>query len=147
MSTATLDDLLCQPLSEDKLRPEWYPQGPMMAKRVGDISYEVWANGTFRTRSPDGHYFKGHDSAHDWLYERNVTDDHNLTHVVESKAGWNTDINRWFELIVYKVVRKDGIDRMHEWYSGDEIYDEFDAEVFVDMINYAIARDAEEVDA
>jgi len=143
-SKATLDDLLCQPLGEDKLRPEWYDQEPVMVKRVGDTSYEMWATGTFGTTSPDGDRFKGHDSAHDWLIERNVTDDQGLVSVLRNEGDWYSDMNRWFELIVYKVVRKNGIDHMHELYSGDEIYDEFDAEVFVDMINNAIERDAEE---
>ena len=114
---------------------------------MGDISYEMWVTGTFRTRSPDGHYFKGHDSAYDWLSERNIADDDDLVDVLNSKAGWHSEMNRWFELIVYKVMRENGFDHMHELYSGDEIYHEFDAEVFVDMINNAIERDAEEVEA
>ena len=145
MSKATLADLLYYPVNKDRLLPEWYDQGPVIAKRVGDTSYEVWVNGTFGTTSPDDNRFKGNDSAYDWLYERNVTDDHNLTHVLESKAGWNTDMSKWFELIVYKVVSENGIDHMHELYSGDDIHDEFDAEVFIDMINNAIARDAQEM--
>ena len=147
MSRATLDDLLCQPLGEDKLLPEWYDQGAMMVKRVGDISYEVWANGTFATTSPDGNRFKGHDSAHDWLYERNITDDHNLQAVLNSKAGWDTDMSRWFELIVFRFVHRNGVDHMHEMYSGDDMHYEFNPKVFVDIINNAIASDAQEVEA
>ena len=105
--------------------------------------YEVWANGTFGTTSPDGNRFKGCDSAHDWLSERNVTDDHALEAVLNSEAGWDTDMNRWFELIVFDVV---GCVR-YESSTGDDIYYEFDAEVFVDSINNAIASDAQEVDA
>ena len=146
MSTATLADLLYLPLTEDKLRPEWYDQGPVMVKRVGDISYEVWANGTFGTTSPDGDRFKGNDSAHDWLDSRNIKSDADLEDVLNNKAGWDTDMNRWFELIVFKAVRKDGIDQMHEMNSGELgwINFEFDPEVFVDIINDVIASDAEE---
>ena len=146
MSTATLADLLYLPLTEDKLRPEWYDQGPVMVKRVGDISYEVWANGTFGTTSPDGDRFKGNDSAHDWLDSRNIKSDADLEDVLNNKAGWDTDMNRWFELIVYKVVRKDDIDHMHEMNSGELgwINFEFNPEVFVDIINDVIASDAEE---
>lgn len=147
MSTATLDDLLFEPLSKDNLLPEWYDQEPVMAKRVGDISYEVWVNGTFSTISPDGHHFKGGGSAYNWLYERNVTDDHNLEAVLNSRAGWNTGMSKWFELIVFKVVSKNGFDHMHEMYSGDDLHYEFNPGVFVDMINDAIARDAQEVEA
>ncbi len=147
MSTATLDDLVCEPLGAGQLRPEWYHQGPVIEKRVGDRLYAVWANGTFSTTSPDGNRFKGCDSAHDWLSERNVTDDHALEAVLNSEAGWDTDMNRWFELIVFDVVEKDTLTYFHESSTGVDIYYEFDAEVFVDSINNAIASDAQEVGA
>ena len=139
-----MDDLVCKPLDAGKLLPEWYDQGAVIKKRVGDKSYEVWANGTFGTTSPGGDRFKGTDSAYDWLSERNVTDDHNLEAVLNSKAGWDTDMNRWFELIVYDIVEEDGIIHFYETDSGSDIHHEFDAKVFVDMINHAIAEDAKE---
>lgn len=132
---------------QPKLLPEWYDQGPVMAKRVGDISYEVWVNGTFTTTSPNGDRFKGSDSAYDWLRERNITDDRGLEAVLRSEGGWYTHVNKWFELIVFRIVSRNGVDHLCEMYNGDEIYDRFDAEVFVDMINDAIASDAQEVEA
>ena len=149
MSRATLDDLLCDPIADNRLRPEWYDQGPVIAKRVGDMSYEVWANGTFGTTSPGGDRFKGGDSAYDWLDSRNIKSDADLEDVLNNKAGWDTGMNRWFELIVFKVVSENGIDHMHEMNSGELgwIHFEFEPEVFVDIINDVIASDAQEVEA
>lgn len=144
MSKATLDDLLYQPLSEDRLLPEWYDHGPVIAKRVGDRSYEVWANGTFGAISPDGNRFKCSHSACEWLESRNIKDDDDLEDVLNNKAGWRTGASRWFELIVFRVVSRNGLDHMHEMYNGDDLHYEFNPEVFVDMINDAIARDTED---
>ena len=147
MSRATLADLLCDPIADNRLRPEWYDQGPVIAKRVGDISYEVWANGTFGTISPDGNRFRGGHSAGDFLDRHNIKSDDDLEDVLNNKAGWRTSANRWFELIVFKVVKRKGFDHNHEYYVGEDVQYEFNAEVFVDIINNAIASDAEEVEA
>ena len=146
MSTATLDDLVCEPLGAGQLRPEWYHQGPVIEKRVGDRLYAVWANGTFSTTSPDGNRFKGCDSAHDWLSERNVTDDHALEAVLSSEAGWDTDMSRWFQLFTFRIVSEGAVDRMLLTHTP-EIHYKFQPEVFVDMINDAIESDAQEVEA
>ena len=146
MSTATLNDLLYQPLSEDKLLPEWYDHGVVISKRVGDRVYEVWANGIFSTTSPDGNRFKGCDSAHGWLSERNVTDDHALEAVLSSEAGWDTDMSRWFQLFTFRIVSEGAVDRMLLTHTP-EIHYKFQPEVFVDMINDAIESDAQEVEA
>ena len=76
------------------------------------------------------------------MSERNIADDDDLEDVLNSRAGWDTDMNRWFELIVFNVVSENGFDHMHEMNSG-EIHYEFNPEVFVDMINDAIASDAQ----
>ena len=146
MSTATLDDLVCEPLGAGQLRPEWYHQGPVIEKRVGDRLYAVWANGTFSTTSPDGNRFKGCDSAHGWLSERNVTDDHALEAVLSSEAGWDTDMSRWFQLFTFRIVSEGAVDRMLLTHTP-EIHYKFQPEVFVDMINDAIESDAQEVEA
>ena len=145
-SRATLDDLVCEPIADNMRLPEWYHQGAVIEKRVGGRSYEVWANGTFSTISPDGHYIKDHNSAMDWLEARNVKDDDDLECLLNSKAGWDTKMSRWFELIVWDESEEKGRTVLTEAYSG-EIHYEFNPEVFVDMINEAIARDAQEVEA
>ena len=48
-------------------KAEWFDQQPLMTKRVGDTSYEIWANGTFACTAPNGDRFKHEESAEKWL--------------------------------------------------------------------------------
>lgn len=119
---------------------EWFDQQAMMTKQVGNISYEVWANGTFGCTAPNGDRFKGHMSATDWLVERGITNDEELHSIIMGeKEGWSCDMNRWFELIVFEVEDN----RMTELYNGEPFF-EWDEETAKIIIEEAIENDKEE---
>ena len=122
---------------------EWFDQGAMMTKQVGNISYEIWSNGTFACTSPDGDRFKGHDSAADWLVARGITNDEELLAMAtDEKEGWTCDMNRWFELIVFEIQEKDGLNHMTELYCGEPFF-EWDEETAKIIIEEAIENDKE----
>ena len=121
-------------------KAEWFDQQPLMTKRVGDTSYEIWANGTFACTAPNGDRFKHHDSAEDWLVERGITNDEQLRAIQNGEMeGWSCDMNRWFELIVFKVEDN----RMTELYCGEPFF-EWDEDYASTDIHEAIENDKEE---
>ncbi len=123
---------------------EWYQQGPLVHKEVGNRSYEVWSNGTFHCHSSDGEGWKSGDDAIAWLVERGITNDQQLNDIVfGEKDGWRYANNKWFELIVFEFVDVDGIRHMTELYEGDVAF-EYDEETFNTWIDEAIAQDKEE---
>ena len=123
---------------------EWYQQGPLVHKEVGNRLYEVWSNGTFQCYSPDGERWKSGDDATAWLVERGITNDQQLNDIVfGEKDGWRYAHNKWFELIVFEFVDVDGIRHMTELYEGDVAF-EYDEETFNTWIDEAIAQDKEE---
>jgi len=123
---------------------EWYQQGPLVHKEVGNRSYEVWSNGTFHCHSSDGEGWKSGDDATAWLVERGITNDQQLNDIVfGEKDGWRYANNKWFELIVFEFVDVDGIRHMTELYEGDVAF-EYDEETFNTWIDEAIAQDKEE---
>ena len=127
-------------MSDERRSAEWFDQGPLVSKEANGLIYEVWANGTFATTSPDGDRFKGHNSAEAWLFERGITNDEQLSVVCNSKDGWDTDMSRWFDLIVF--TPHDG--GWMELYCGDPDF-EYDEEGFNAWIDEAIQEDAKEV--
>lgn len=128
----------------EKNRAEWFNQQPMMIKRVGGISYEIWSNGTFACTAPNGDRFKHHESATEWLVERGITNDEELSAMQNGeKEGWSCDMSRWFELIVFKVQEKHGLNHMTELYC-DDIFFEWDEDYASAVIHEAIERDKEE---
>jgi len=125
----------------DRVSAEWFDQGPLVSKEANGLIYEVWANGTFSTTSPDGDRFKGHDSAEAWLVERGITNDEQLSVVCNSEDGWDTDLSRWFDLIVFTPYKNEG---WMELYCGEPDF-EYDLESFNAWIDEAISIDAKEM--
>lgn len=131
----------------ERLNAEWYQQGPVVHKTVGNRSYEVWSNGTFQCYSPDDERWKSGDDATGWLVERGITNDQQLSDIVFGEQdGWTYAHNKWFELIVYEFVETDGLRHMFELYSGDDVAYEYDLDGFIAWIDDAIAQDKEVVE-
>ena len=128
----------------ERLNAEWYQQGAVVHKTVGNRSYEVWSNGTFQAYSPDGERWKSGDDATEWLVAHGITNDKQLNNIVYHEVdGWRYAHNKWFELIVFEFVQQDGLRHMFELYSGDVTY-EYDLDGFIAWIDDAIAQDKEE---
>ena len=124
----------------DRVSAEWFDQGPLVSKEANGLLYEVWANGTFATTSPDGDRFKGHDSAEAWLVERGITNDEELSDVINERNGWTLYNSRWFDLIVFAPYKNEG---WMELYHGEPEF-EYDEEVFNAWIDEAVADDAKD---
>lgn len=121
-------------------KAEWFDQQALLTKRVGDMSYEIWSNGTFACTAPNGDRFKHHDSATDWLVERGITNDEELSAMQSGeKEGWDCDMNRWFELIVFKVEGN----LKTELYCGEPFF-EWDEHYASTVIQEAIKYNKEE---
>ena len=131
----------------------WFDQGPLATKDANGLRYEVWANGTFRTTSPDGDYFKGHDNAIQYLESNGITNDDELKKVLNSEEGWHTDMTRWFDLIVLKNLeprwRGEGDEKYpplwQEVSCGEPTF-EYDEKGFEVWIDEEIKKDAEAED-
>ena len=132
-------------MSDERRKAEWFNQGSVASKEANGLCYEVWANGTFACTAPNGDRFKSHNSALTWLTERGITNDEQLNGILNSENGWDTDMNRWFELIVFDVVKKDGLNHCSESYSDDNVCYDYDDERFNTWIDEAIESDAREV--
>ena len=128
-------------MNEERRSAEWFNQGPLVSKEANGLTYEVWANGTFATTAPNGDRFKGHDSAQSWLIERGITNDEQLNNVLNNENGWETDMNRWFDLIVFEFVPVVG---WVESYCGEEPCYDYDEEGFNAWIDEAIKLDEKE---
>jgi hypothetical protein len=127
-----------------RLSAEWYQQGSLVYKEVGNRVYEVWSNGILQCYAPDGERWKSGDDATAWLVERGITNDQQLNDIVfGEKDGWQVAHNKWFELIVFEFVEVDGLRHMFELYCEDVAY-EYDEDTFNAWIDRAIARDKEE---
>jgi hypothetical protein len=126
-------------MNEQRRRAEWFDQEPLVSKEANGLIYEVWANGTFATTSPDGDKFKGHDSAQAWLFERGITNDEQLNSVCNNEDGWETDMTRWFDLIVF-TPHNEGWTELY--YLEPEF--EYDEEGFKEWIDGAIEEDSTE---
>ena len=121
----------------------WFDSGPLATKDANGLRYEVWANGTFRTTSPDGDYFKGQDNATQYLESNGITNDDELNKVLNSEEGWHTDMTRWFDLIVFKQTKNPPT--WQEVYCGEPAF-EYDKACFEEWIDLAIKKDAEAED-
>lgn len=129
-----------------RLSAEWYQQGPLVSKEVGNRLYEVWSNGTFQCYAPNGERWKSGDDATAWLVERGITNDQELNDIVfGEKNGWRYAHNKWFELIVFEFVEKDGLKHCFESSCGfGDVAYEYDEDAFNAWIDQAIAQDKEE---
>lgn len=129
----------------NRLSAEWYQQGALVHREVGNRAYEVWSNGTFQCYSPDDERWKSGDDATAWLVERGITNDQQLNDIVfGEKDGWRVAHNKWFELIVFEFVEINGLRHMRELYSSGDVAYEYDEEAFNAWIDDAIAQDKEE---
>ena len=126
-------------MNEQRRSAEWFDHGPLVSKEANGLIYEVWANGTFSTTAPNGDRFKGVNSAEEWLVSRGITDDEKLSIVYNNEGGWDTDLSRWFDLIVF-TPHNGG---WAELYCGEPEF-EYDEEGFNAWIDQAIAQDNEE---
>ena len=120
---------------------EWFDFGTLVSKEANGRLYEVIANGTFRATAPNGDYIKTIDSAESWLVDHGITNDKELTEIMdyENEDGWVVDMTRWFDLIV-SVPHGDG---WMEQYCGEPEF-EYDEEFFLEWIGEAVKQDAEE---
>lgn len=117
---------------------EWFDHMPLVSKESNGRSYEVWANGSFSCVAPNGDRFKGYHSAEDWLIEHGITNDEELSQIINEENGWVLYHSRWFELIVFEKMG----DVWVESYCGEPDF-EYDLEGFNLWIDEAIKDDAE----
>ena len=95
--------------TENRNHAEWFVVGPVVEKRVGNLSFEVWANGRFCIRAPNDDYFKSDThSAESWLIEHGINNDEELSKAMNNEDGWELINNRWYELIVFEQ-KEDGM--------------------------------------
>ena len=114
---------------------EWFVVGPVEEKKVGNLSFEVWANGRFCIRAPNDDYFKSDTrSAESWLIEHGINNDEELSKAKNNEDGWELINNRWYELIVFEEIN--GI--THEAWSGSDVVFEYDKEWFQEWIDIKI---------
>lgn len=112
---------------------EWFVVGPVEKKRVGNLSFEVWANGRFCIRAPDDDYFKSdYRSAESWLIDHGINNDEDLSKVMNNEDGWELTNSRWFELIVLEE-RENGL--FYEVWHGSDVVFEYDKESFQEWID------------
>jgi len=115
---------------------EWFDVGPVVKKRVGNLSFEVWANGRFCIRAPNDDYFKSDTrSAESWLIEHGINNDEELSKAKNDEDGWELINNRWYELIVFEE-KENGI--FNEVWSGSDVVFEYDKESFQEWIDIDI---------
>jgi len=123
--------------NETRNKPEWFDVGPVMKKEVGNLSFEVWANGRFDISSPNGNRFKSDtSSAEDWLVEHGINNDAELSNAMCENDGWTLTNNRWFDLIAFELDKNhpSGIVHAKEvWCAGDVAfeYDEQDFDAWI----------------
>ena len=123
--------------NEKRNQAEWFDVGPVMKKEVGNLSFEVWANGTFTIRAPNGDWFKSESgSAEDWLVGHGINNDAELSNAMQDKDGWRLENNRWFDLIAFEMDKNHPSGMTHKtevWFAGDVAfeYDEQDFEVWI----------------
>ena len=114
---------------------EWFAVGPVEEKKFGIRSFEVWANGRFCIRAPNGDYFKSDTkSAESWLIEHGINNDEELSKALNNEDGWELINNRWFELIVFKEING----KHHEVQSGPDVVFEYDKKSFQEWIDIEI---------
>ena len=125
--------------NETRNKPEWFDVGPVMKKEVGNLSFEVWANGRFAIWSPDGNRFKSDSaSAEEWLVEHGINNDAELINAMQDKDGWRLENNRWFDLIAFELNKEhDTVHAREIWFAGDVAF-EYDKESFEEWIDDAI---------
>jgi len=126
-------------MNEQRRSAEWFDHAPLVSKEANGLLYEVWANGAFATTAPNGDRFKGINSAEEWLVSHGITDDEKLSVVCNSEDGWNTNMSRWFDLIVFTPHNEGWI----ELYCGEPDF-EYDEEGFNAWIDEAIEQDNRE---
>jgi len=123
-------------MTQTRDSPEWYNVGPVAEKKVGNLSFEVWANGRFCIRAPNDDYFKSDTkSAESWLIEHGINNDEELAKAVDDdENGWELINNRWYELMVFE--ESDG--RRQEISDGSDLDFADNQEGFEEWINNAI---------
>ena len=125
--------------NETRNKPEWFDVGPVMKKEVGNLSFEVWANGRFDISSPNGNRFKSDiSSAEEWLVEHGINNDAELSNAMNENDGWTLTNNRWFDLIVFELDKEhDPVHAREVWFDNDVVF-EYDKESFEEWIDLAI---------
>jgi len=125
--------------NETRNKPEWFNVGPVMKKEVGNLSFEVWANGRFDISSPDGNRFKSDvSSAEVWLVEHGINNDAELSNAMNENDGWTLTNNRWFDLIAFELDKEHDPVRAREVWCDSEVAFEYDKEGFEVWIDLAI---------
>ena len=90
--------------NETTKQAKWFDVGPVMQKEVGNLSFEVWANGRFNIGSPNGNGSNPTlPSAEDWLVEHGINNDAELENAMCDNDGWTLTNNRWFDLIAFEL--------------------------------------------
>lgn len=129
--------------NETRNKPEWFDVGPVMKEEVGNLSFEVWANGRFNICAPNGDWFKSDtSSAEEWLVEHGINNDAELSNAMNENDGWSLVNNRWFDLIVFEIDRNHPSGLIHKkevWFDSDVEY-EYDEQDFKQWIAYAITN-------
>lgn len=128
-------------MEKERNHAEWFNVGPVEEKKVGNLSFEVWANGRFCIRAPNDDYFKSDTrSAEDWLIEHGINNDEELSNAMNNEDGWELINNRWYELIVFEEISGE----WHEAWSGSDVVHEYDKESFQEWIEESIKEWKEE---
>ena len=125
--------------NETRNKPEWFDVGPVMKKEVGNLSFEVWANGRFNIGAPNGDWFKSDiSSAEEWLVEHGINNDEQLSNAMNENDGWSLVDNRWFDLIAFELDKEhDPVHAREVWCDGEVAF-EYDKESFEEWIDDAI---------
>ena len=125
--------------NETRNKPEWFDVGPVMKKEVGNLSFEVWANGRFNIGAPNGDWFKSDtSSAEDWLVEHGINNDEQLSNAMNENDGWTLTNNRWFDLILFELNKEHDPVHAREIWCDSEVAFEYDKESFEEWIDLAI---------